>query len=368
MAKKNKGAKEPRRLVIEARAASELNVDPLTIPTTVPEPALKQFMAGDDDPYFIIEAIDYPLKANRANYLESFFEEYISKLADRPIPGSKDGHHMHWGERPPTDMMVVGAKINKNGDGSGTVFLKNYIPPEGAESSNEMFLKEARAGMIHFSLVSYTRDVYEETPDGEGVWNVVGSLYGERNDAVEWGTGAMPQRVTNKETTGDEPDEGDEHMDLKEMLAKLSTLKTNGDLDVSQVAKVLGIEVVTKVHTDAVKLNAEIVEVLGEKPVEAAKALQEKVKADETAVFNARMDKEFGVAKHEDGSDNLVRQQADSLVANGADLEDQITKAKENPILKRLKGEELDPNSGDEPTGLSDNKANSGDGPVEQKY
>ena len=368
MAKKNKGAKEPRRLRVEASAASELNVDPSTIPTTVPESALKLFMDGDEDPYYKIEAIEYPVKANGAHYQESFFEEYIAVLADRPIPGSKDGHHIQWGKRAPTDMMVVGAKINKTGDGTGVVFLKNYIPPAGAESSNETFLKEAKAGMIHFSLVSYTRDEYEETPDGDGIWNVVGSLYGERNDAVEWGTGAMTQRVTNKETTGDEPDEGDEIMTKEELLKKLSAMKANGDITISEIAKTLGIEIVTDVHTDAVKQNAEVVAVLGEAPVEAAKALQEKVKADETAVFNARMDKEFGAAKHEDGSDNLVRLQADSIVANGPDLEDQIAKAKENAILKKLKGDELDVTTGVAPVGLSDKKTNSGDGPVEQKY
>jgi len=177
---------------INLRSSDEiLKLNPDEIPTLVPSSILSQWMEGDSDPYYKIQKIDYPIIANRYNYTEAFFDSFVSKLNSRPIPGSKDGHETSWGKRGNTDILLVGAKMDKNGDGTGSVYLKNYFPPAG----NETLIKEAKSDMIEFSLVSYTRDSIEEKPDGSVSYNVVESMYGERNDIVGYGEGAMDQKT-----------------------------------------------------------------------------------------------------------------------------------------------------------------------------
>ena len=51
--------------------------------------------------------------------------------------------------------------------------------------------------MVHYSLVSYTKDEIIQDDDGITI-NVIASIKGERNDAVEYGLGAMDQK-TNEE-------------------------------------------------------------------------------------------------------------------------------------------------------------------------
>ncbi len=126
-----------------------LKIDPDTIPITIPKKAQAEWMGGDDNPYFKIQAIDYPVKANGDNYLESFFKSFIAKLKIAPIPGSKQGHETSWGKRGDTDFILAGALMDPKGDGTGTVYFKNYIPKE----NNKTFIKELKTNMIEFSLV-----------------------------------------------------------------------------------------------------------------------------------------------------------------------------------------------------------------------
>jgi hypothetical protein len=89
--------------------------------------------------------------------------------------------------------------VESKGNGSGTVYLKNYIPPKGESGDNGVFIAMNKAGMVDYSIVSYTRDVVQSTPDGEPVRQCVESLYGERNDAVDLGSGAMDMKTNAAE-------------------------------------------------------------------------------------------------------------------------------------------------------------------------
>jgi len=173
----------------------KVNISADQVPTLIPENTLKEWQKNDDNPYYKIQVINYPVIANDKTYEESFFESYINKLKERPFPGSKFGHEYNWGKRDTTDFILIGGKVEKQGNGTGQVYFKNYIPPTGASGSNETFIKENKTDMIHYSLVAYVREIRED--DGENVsYRIVESMRGERNDAVGYGEGAMDQ-VTN---------------------------------------------------------------------------------------------------------------------------------------------------------------------------
>jgi hypothetical protein len=422
-----------RRLNILVENKAKLRISAEEIPTLIPQNILREWQANDNDPYYKLQAIKYPIKANGLNYKESFFEEYISKLKDRPIPGSKNGHDMGWGKRPSTDLLLVGALMEKKGDESGVVYLKNYIPKEGANGSNEIFIRECKSDMINFSIVAYTRD--EVINDGDKMErNIVGSVKGERNDAVEYGLGAMEQKTnededdennikynpypnehaarvrdpgafeknsfrrkkldtgiiiiighlkgetttttqsyrfdadvftaaeakawlkehkikyilfekaTGKENiaVGDEDilNHGGVIMDKDELLKRLNALKENGDITLAEIAKTLGLEnmVITERHTNAITILEAFEKLEIKDPVAEFNALKKSVEDNATAIFDARMTKEFGAEKLQNGSDNLIRQYAAGQLKNiqAEKLDEAIKNIKEDPIAKRL--------------------------------
>lgn len=164
-----------------------------SVPTLVPSDKMREILGNDDRPYFKIQAIDYPIKGTGGIYEEPFFESFLNVTKDRPIPGSKRGH---WrGNRPESDFYMVGGDLKKNGDGTGTVFFKNYIPPKGDGTDNERFIQDCKAGIVHFSLV--TMPSY--TVDENGLYHFTGTQGYERNDAVEFGTGAMRQQTNSEQ-------------------------------------------------------------------------------------------------------------------------------------------------------------------------
>jgi len=188
-----------RRFNYRTQSDSVLNLDPTSIPDLSPKASIDLFMDGDPNPYFKVQAIPYPSKANGWDYVESFWKSYLSKISRAPIPGSRSGHDTRYGARGATDLVVIGGKIVPNGDGSGVVFLKNYIPPVGESGDNSIFIKANKAGMVDYSIVSFTRDVVTTSPSGETIRQCVESLAGERNDCVDYGTGAMEMK-TNAQT------------------------------------------------------------------------------------------------------------------------------------------------------------------------
>ena len=69
-----------RRFNFRSEADSVLNLDPSTIPNLSPKASIDLFTEGDSNPYFKIQAIPYPSKANGWDYIESFWKSYLSKV------------------------------------------------------------------------------------------------------------------------------------------------------------------------------------------------------------------------------------------------------------------------------------------------
>lgn len=331
-------------------------IDPNTIKNTIPDKALKEFQKDDPEPYYKVQKIEYPITANGINYHESFFKSFISKLKDRPIPGSKSGHSIFWGERPNTDFIMVGGKIESKGNGKGFVYFKNYIPPSGAETSNETFIRENKADMVHFSLVTYPKYEIETEDDGSEIINAVESLRGERNDAVEWGMGAMGQETNQKDHNDQEIDlidnkeGGENNLNKEELLKVLNTMKANADITLIEVAEAMGLknQVITDEHIEAVKIVNSLKELGMKDPVKDYEKLKNKISADKESVRNARLDKEYGPEKDPvTNKENLLRTYAGQKAAglDGEELENAIKDLKDDPIAKRFAAERADYNS-----------------------
>lgn len=184
-----------RKFNLRTESDEKLNVSPDSIPNISPESSIALFRQEGETPYYKIQAIEYPTKANGWLYTEEFWDSYLKRLSRAPFPGSKNGHDTRWGARGSTDLLVIGGKMQKNGDGSGVVYLKNYIPLKGESGDNSTFIAMNKAGMLDYSIVSFTKDVVETLPDGTVVRKCVESLSGERNDAVDYGTGAMGMKT-----------------------------------------------------------------------------------------------------------------------------------------------------------------------------
>ena len=343
---------EPKKFNLVDLSDSVISAE--LIPNLIPDKVLRDIQAGDADPYYKVQEIDISEPANGVMYTPEFWNSYLNKLKDRPIPGSKDGHHLSLYGRPPTDFYLVGGKLNAE---KNTVYLKNYIPPDGDTTTNKGFIRDLKAGIIHFSIVAYTKDKIYFNEDGEiELIEAIESVKGERNDAVEYGLGAMTQKTNTKDPeikpvkkTNTEVNT----MDFKEILTTLKNLKANGEIDVNQVAKTLGIEVVTEEHKNAVKVQTELKKVLKtDNVVESVNVLlanSEKVKVDTFALLrNKKMTEAFGPEKVED-KDNLKRNAAELLVSKeiveDKELDKQIEAAKANNLVMSFSYDEADENS-----------------------
>ncbi len=320
---------------------SVLDIDPDSIPTLISDEQLKVEQEGDDKPYYKIEKIDYPVLANGVLYRRSFFEEYLGKCEISPINGSKDGHHLEWGKRPPSDFQLIGGKIV--GGETGSVYLKHYIPPVGDNGScNKQFIKDCRNNKIHFSLVSYTRDLYEEDPaTGETKITAIGSIKGERNDAVERYLGAMEQK-TNANKSIEISNKGEEIMEIKDMINAIHKALNYGNVDYEDVVEGLGLgdKMVNADHLAGAKLVDAFKKMNVEDPVAEITKLREKIASDKDAVFNAKLDAEFGASKKDatGAETNALRQCAEVMIDKTANADEAIKAFKETAAAKQLAG------------------------------
>ncbi len=339
-------------LLAENLASADVVLPPEDIPTLVPDSILKQWMANDKDPYFKCQAIKYPIKANGVNYQRSFFIEYISKLNKRPIPGSRDGHDMRYGVRPTTDFLLVGGKVVDSGDGTGIVHLKNYIPPQGASGPNEVFIRECKSDLVHFSIVSATRD--EIIRDDQGVTvNVVGSIRAERNDAVEVDCGAMEQKtnINSPGVAGAGNLRSEDDMDKIELMKRLNALKANGEITLVEIAEAMGLKqlLATDVQLSAEKvINSLQQELKVTDPVSEIKRLRAEIDAGRKEIREATVSRVFGPEKFANGKDNDLRVFVVSQLKDetGADLEKRLNEIKKHPLALKLAAEQADHTSG----------------------
>lgn len=345
---------EPR--FCEAKINLSINSD--DIPTLTPQKKLDVLMENDDNPYFVVEEIeDIRKPANNVIYSPEFWKSYLSKLNKRPIPGSKDGHNISYYKTPNNDIYTIGGKLEKN-----KVFLKVYIPPEGALTSNKSLIRDLKAGIIHFSIVSWTKDNIELDENGfiQKI-TAIESVKGERNDAVEYGMGAMDQKVSKK-TPGENPDDNKQNKEVKyimpgeqynEIIENLKNQLDNGTVSKVNLAKDLNIEIVTEEHKNAVQSVNEMVKIAGKDFTKrVSELIENEGKVEKQNYDNLRetlMTKEFGPVKsNQDGKeiDNLKRQAAEPLVSmviqSEEELQKQISAAKENAVVKKFSFEAAD--------------------------
>jgi hypothetical protein len=276
------------------------------VPTLIPSHAMTALLNGDKDPFYKVETIEYPVKGTGGIYTESFFESFANRLNSLPIAGSKEGHG--WKDRGDSDIYTVGARLDKNGDGTGKIHFKIYFPANGEKSSNEALIRDAKAGIVHFSLVTLPEYTVTCNQDGSESRTFIASKGYERNDAVEHGTGAMKQTVnsqkpetirelerslrdlgySNKEAVaiaskgfGSAKIENTEERDMdKESV--LAWLKTNSGIPLAEIAQAMG-------QSDKLANTAEL---------ESLKVTNSKLTADLASVADERrknkLDAEFG--------------------------------------------------------------------------
>ena len=170
------------------------------VPTLVPNTVMNELTAGDSAPYFRVESIAFPAEGDNpfgskpAIYNQQFFQSVLDYLKNKPMPGSKRGHE--YKSRPASDFYTVGGKIVENGDGTGTVNLKIYIPPTGDETSNAGFVRDNKAGIVEFSIEAYA----EFTVNGDtGDVTVISVKGNPRNDAVPEGAMAQTVNAANRD-------------------------------------------------------------------------------------------------------------------------------------------------------------------------
>jgi len=192
-------------VVLNYASSGQTQVTANQIETMIPPHVWNELSKDDNQPYFSVEAIKYPVIGNThipgtpGTYEESYFNSLKESVKKAPIPGSKDGHSDS--SKPSNDLFTVGVRVDSNGNGTGTAYFKNYIPPMGFETSNFGLIRDAKIGLLRFSLVS--KPVYEITAGANGMseYHIVGTKGGDRNDAVE--EGAMHQTVNSKNAAGD---------------------------------------------------------------------------------------------------------------------------------------------------------------------
>lgn len=161
---------------------------------------LDKLTQGDPSPMFKSEAIDFPVIGTGGVYEKSFFKSFINVCKERPIPGSKRGHE--YSSRPANDFYMVGGQLIENADGkSGTAVFLMYIPPFGDTTDNTGFKRDADAGIVNFSLVTQPEYNIKKDEDGVERRHFTKTNGYERNDAVEYGAGAMAQVVNSKSAT-----------------------------------------------------------------------------------------------------------------------------------------------------------------------
>lgn len=357
---KNKINENFRCLNLAQSESEKITITPDSIPTLIPADILNKWQDGDSEPFYKLQKIDYPIVANRLIYEESFFESFIGKLKNRPIPGSKEGHSFWGGEKPPTDFILIGAKMEPKGDGTGSVFFKNYIPPQGATESNDRFILENKSDMIHYSLVTWPKTVIETDEDGERLVRVVESIRGERNDAVEFETSAMKQ-VTNN---FDEEEEENKPMKKNEILAELNTMRDNNQISIIEIAKNMGVEnmLVTEVQLNAVKLINSLSEAGIKDPVAEIKALKDQIDENADRNFNSTMTEKYGPV-HTEEAPNLLRNYAQGKLEGktGEELKNGIDELSKDPIALKFAAERADVNSDENNIGKLENKNKSKD-------
>lgn len=392
-----------------------------TVPILIPNEKYEHLIEGDEKPFFKIESIEYPVKGTGGIYTEQFFESFLSVMNDRPIPGSKRGHTFE--SRPASDLYTVGGKIDKNGDGTGTVHMRVYIPRDGDSDSNTGLIRDAKANIVHFSLVTWPEYTVTKDADGNEITYFTASKGYERNDAVEYGAGAMKQTVNSlADIDIDEAralidsgnynavDESEQVIRngvvMRTALRRIVSRAANGNPEVANLISMidkaeskkrgkrmekaelleairrepgLTLDEIAKAvnqsdrlmdedHKSALAVMTELNKLGVKDPVAEIKANRARIEELAKSERSVALTNAFGASKVENGEEvNLVRGYAEERVpknAVGEDLIKAIEDVKNSTIAKRLAGEMADPSSEVNRIETRETKANAGETPV----
>ncbi len=311
---------------------------PEDIPTLITPDALNVLIEGDENPFYGVQAIRYPVDGNGDIYESSFFESFLEKNKEFPFPGDKYGHSTSWAKRQNTDFYQIGGEVVPDSPGSteGTVYFKFYVPAESDRESNKGFIAEWRTNALDLSLVSSVKEQYRES---DGKWHITASMGSQRNDAVNHGGGSMEQIVTNNKKDNEETET------VTELETKINNLVKSGELDVENFMKNIGKSDLLKSNADIENLKKynSLVGVLGDNPVEAAKKLQQTVKENAETVKESTMKTNFGEVLQKDGkTKNSLRELADTLLNNRELTLEVLEELKNNSLVKRELKSNLD--------------------------
>lgn len=362
-------ADEPKRLKINP--ISQLSSE--DVPTLISDKHLRELqtvtvfdsernlqVVEDKDPYIKIQEIDYSKKANGYTYTTEFFQSYIKYLKTAPIPGSRDGHHIDIYGRPGNDVYLIGGLIDEKNQ---RVYFKNYFPligETGTIEQQQAFIKAAKVNSVHFSLVAWTEDRPIRNEKGEIIgMEVIKALpKGLRNDAVEYGTGAMKQKTNQSEKIDEDIKKTKEVVYImadekyQEILKHLNNAFENSTLSKVDLARDLNIEIVTDKHRNALATREALEKLLGpdvEKEVQNMLTERENVKKENFLNIRERLMSEAFGAKGTEEKPNLKRDAAEphvnTKICDEKTLKEQIEKTKEDPVVKMCAAQEADETS-----------------------
>jgi hypothetical protein len=393
------------RVLNYAESAKTLDVS--QVPVLVSDKALKALQKNDAEPFYKVEAIDYPVVGSGGVYEPSFFKSFINVLKDRPIPGSKRGHE--WQSRPNNDFYMVGGKTVDNKDGTGTAYFLMYIPPTGDGTENYGFIRDAEAGLVNFSLVTRPEyNVQKDPKTGESIFYFTASKGSERNDAVEYGAGAMKQIVNSRDDFNlDEAREKIEHglisrndkgeslfvngkvsrpmlrrmvsnadcenkpdiaelislidkkqnggkpVELTEALEMVKNAAANGNTNLTELMKNCGAEKLLRTAADdeAVAFKNAMVAKLGDKPAERLDLVLAENKANAEAIAKNAVVAEFGAEKIKNGTAEIENPAHTYAIQKcggktGEELKNSLEALKDDVVMKGIRANQADPNSG----------------------
>lgn len=347
MITRNEGNKDLKELVYNKSRAAPL--DATAVPTLVNEAVMSILQNGDTEPYYKIEAIDYPVEGSGGTYTKEFFKSFIDVMKNRPIPGSKRGHEYQ--SRPNTDFYTVGGKMVENADGkTGTAYMKIYIPPRGDTTDNAGFIRDAKANIVHFSLVTVPNRIVKRDAKGEEQNFFISSNGLERNDAVEFGAGAMEQEVNSSATSAADRTKNGGTMDKNEVLAVVKNLMANGQTSLIEIARNSGVEKLVRTEQD--EQNAVTVATLnsklGDKPFEKLDAILAENAANAESIVENKIAVIAGprLENNAEGKpvENAAHRYAKTLCngKSGEALDAAIAALKDDPVLVALNARRAD--------------------------
>jgi hypothetical protein len=151
--------------------------DDALAPVLIPEKVFNEL--NTEGAYTFIEHLAAPVEGTGGIYTPEFFESFVGKIKNRPIPGDKFGHR----DLPVSDFYTVGGSVQRNDAGGADVYLKIIVPATGYDgATNAGLVRDIKIGNAEFSIVTEP-----EIENRDGKQYFIASLSGERNDRVDEG-------------------------------------------------------------------------------------------------------------------------------------------------------------------------------------